>query len=54
MIGLDGAGKTTILNKLKLGKVVPTIPTISFKFETFEFNGVTMKVREIGSHGVVR
>lgn len=27
MVGLDAAGKTTILYKLKLGKVVTTIPT---------------------------
>ena len=28
MVGLDAAGKTTILYKLKLGEVVTTIPTI--------------------------
>ena len=28
MVGLDGAGKRTILYKLKLGEVVTTIPTI--------------------------
>lgn len=28
MVGLDAAGKTTILYKLKLGEVVSTIPTI--------------------------
>ena len=28
MVGLDAAGKTTILYKLKLGEVVQTIPTI--------------------------
>lgn len=27
-VGLDAAGKTTILYKLKLGEVVTTIPTI--------------------------
>ena len=27
-IGLDAAGKTTILYKLKLGEIVTTIPTI--------------------------
>jgi len=30
MVGLDAAGKTTILYKLKLGEVVTTIPTIGF------------------------
>jgi len=30
MVGLDAAGKTTILYKLKLGEVVTTIPTIGY------------------------
>ena len=29
MVGLDAAGKTTILYKLKLGEIVTTIPTVS-------------------------
>ncbi|KZV80546.1 ARF/SAR superfamily, partial [Exidia glandulosa HHB12029] len=36
MIGLDAAGKTTILYKLKLGKVETTIPTIGFNVETVQ------------------
>lgn len=32
MVGLDAAGKTTILYKLKLGEVVTTIPTIGTLF----------------------
>ena len=31
MVGLDAAGKTTILYKLKLGEIVTTIPTIGKK-----------------------
>ena len=44
MVGLDAAGKTTILYKLKLGEIVTTIPTIGRKpwFENmiikFKFN----------------
>ena len=30
MVGLDDAGKTTILYKVKLGEVVTTIPTTDF------------------------
>jgi ADP-ribosylation factor protein 1 len=33
-LGLDAAGKTTILYQLKLGEVVTTIPTIGFNVET--------------------
>ena len=32
MVGLDAAGKTTILYKLKLGEIVTTIPTIGKPF----------------------
>ena len=35
-MGLDAAGKTTILYKLKLGKI-PTHPTIGFNVETVEY-----------------
>lgn len=36
MVGLDAAGKTTILYKLKLGEIVTTIPTIGeFIFVSF-------------------
>ena len=35
-VGLDAAGKTTILYKLKLGEIVTTIPTIGFNVETVE------------------
>jgi GTPase SAR1 family protein len=30
MLGLDAAGKTTILYRLKLGEVVSSVPTIGF------------------------
>jgi GTPase SAR1 family protein len=33
MLGLDNAGKTTILYRLKLGEVVQSIPTIGFNVE---------------------
>ena len=35
MVGLDAAGKTTILYKLKLGEIVTTIPTIGKHLTTF-------------------
>ena len=37
MVGLDAAGKTTILYKLKLGEIVTTIPTIGKFFPTNNF-----------------
>ncbi len=41
MVGLDAAGKTTILYKLKLGEVVTTIPTIGFNVETVEYKKIS-------------
>ena len=47
MLGLDAAGKTTILYKLKLGEVVTTIPTIGFFF--FFFSKINLiNFNEIG------
>jgi len=37
MVGLDAAGKTTILYKLKLGEIVTTIPTIGNCHILFHF-----------------
>mmetsp|Transcript_77769 Transcript_77769/g.218246 ORF Transcript_77769/g.218246 Transcript_77769/m.218246 type:complete len:81 (-) Transcript_77769:133-375(-) len=37
MVGLDAAGKTTILYKLRMGEVVATIPTIGFNIETVQY-----------------
>jgi ADP-ribosylation factor protein 1 len=45
MLGLDGAGKTTILNKLDLGDVasIPTttIPTLGFNVETVGYKNIS-------------
>ena len=37
LLGLDAAGKTTILYKLKLGDNVTTIPTIGFNVEVSQY-----------------
>jgi len=44
MVGLDAAGKTTILYKLKLGEIVTTIPTIGFNVETVEYKNINNNV----------
>ncbi|XP_067651643.1 ADP-ribosylation factor 6-like [Haliotis asinina] len=57
MLGLDGAGKTTILYKLTLDKDVPTIPTIGFNVETVSpegCNGVTFTVWDVGGQEKIR
>ena len=44
MLGLDAAGKTTIMYKLKLNEVVTTIPTIGFNVETVEYKNICFTV----------
>lgn len=48
MVGLDAAGKTTILYKLKLGEVVTTIPTIGFNVETVNYKKLNFTVWDVG------
>ena len=42
MIGLDGAGKTTILNYLKGDRDSTTIPTVGFNVDQIRFDGLDM------------
>lgn len=48
MVGLDAAGKTTILYKLKLGEVVSSVPTIGFNVEKVEYKNISFTVWDIG------
>lgn len=55
MVGLDAAGKTTILKKLKLNETVNTIPTIGFNVETVSpRRGVTFTVWDVGGQEKLR
>ncbi|CAK5076769.1 unnamed protein product [Meloidogyne enterolobii] len=54
MVGLDAAGKTTILYKLKLGEIVTTIPTIGFNVETVEYRNISFTVWDIGGQDKIR
>merc|ERR1712217_188130 len=54
MVGLDAAGKTTILYKLKLGEVVTTIPTIGFNVETVEHGNISFTVWDVGGQDKIR
>ncbi|XP_076936869.1 ADP-ribosylation factor-like [Bidens hawaiensis] len=50
MVGLDAAGKTTILYKLILGKIVTTIPTVGFNVETLEYKNISFIVWDAGAY----
>lgn len=48
MVGLDNAGKTTILYKLRLNETVSTVPTIGFNVETVQYKNIAFTVWDIG------
>merc|ERR1712137_174920 len=54
MVGLDAAGKTTILYKFKLGEVVTTIPTVGFNVETVDYKNISFTVWDIGGQDKIR
>merc|ERR1711964_96430 len=54
MVGLDAAGKTTILYKIKRDEVVTTIPTIGFNVETITTDKIKFTVWDIGGQDRIR
>ena len=54
MLGLDSAGKTTLLYKLKLDTVVQTIPTIGFNVENVKYKSLNMTIWDIGGQEKIR
>ncbi|CAL4069055.1 unnamed protein product, partial [Meganyctiphanes norvegica] len=53
-LGLDGAGKTSILFKLKQDEFVSTIPTIGFNVETIEYKNFKFTVWDVGGQPKLR
>ena len=54
MVGLDAAGKTTILYKLNLGNYVLTIPTLGFNVENVEYGNVKFQIWDVGGQDRLR
>ncbi|THH09048.1 hypothetical protein EW145_g2285 [Phellinidium pouzarii] len=54
MLGLDSAGKTTILYRLQIGEVVSTIPTIGFNVETVQYKTIQFQVWDLGGQSSIR
>jgi ADP-ribosylation factor-like protein 1 len=52
MIGLDAAGKTTLLYFMKTGDIQHTVPTIGFNCETLEIEDLKFQVWDIGGQEV--
>jgi small GTP-binding protein len=54
MLGLDAAGKTTLLYQFKVGDVVHTIPTIGFNVEEVEYKNIKFTVFDVGGQQRLR
>ncbi|ODV90079.1 hypothetical protein CANCADRAFT_1812 [Tortispora caseinolytica NRRL Y-17796] len=54
ILGLDGAGKTTILYRLQIGEVVSTVPTIGFNVETLTYRNLKFNVWDLGGQTSIR
>ena len=54
MIGLDAAGKTTILFKLKLGDVVHAQPVVGLNVETVQYKKVKFTIWDLGGQDKIR
>jgi len=54
MVGLDCAGKTTILNQLKFGRDVETLPTFGCNFQKFKQGKTRMSVWDLGGQERLR
>jgi len=54
MLGLDSAGKTTILYRLQIGEVVATVPTIGFNAETVQYKNLKFQAWDLGGQDKIR
>ncbi|XP_014784130.1 E3 ubiquitin-protein ligase TRIM23 [Octopus bimaculoides] len=53
-LGLDDAGKTSILFKLKQNEFIQTIPTIGFNVETVEYKNLKFTIWDVGGQHKIR
>ena len=54
MLGLDGAGKTSVLYKLKLNEYLQSVPTIGFNCEKVKYKNLEMLMWDIGGQTHIR
>eukprot|EP00742_Colponemidia_sp_Colp-10_P001244 GILJ01001340.1.p1 GENE.GILJ01001340.1~~GILJ01001340.1.p1 ORF type:complete len:182 (-),score=12.77 GILJ01001340.1:235-780(-) len=54
ILGLDAAGKTTLLSFLSLGKATETVPTVGFNYKKVKFGGLKLNIWDVGGQDKVR
>jgi len=54
LLGLDSAGKTTIIHRLKYGEKIQTVPTIGFNIENVQYKGLELNIWDVGGQTELR
>mmetsp|Transcript_13991 Transcript_13991/g.15442 ORF Transcript_13991/g.15442 Transcript_13991/m.15442 type:complete len:196 (-) Transcript_13991:412-999(-) len=54
MVGLDNAGKTTILHSMRSRSHIETVPTIGFNVETLKYKNLQMQIWDLGGQDKFR
>ena len=54
ILGLDNAGKTTILYQMQLGEAKITVPTLEFNVETVKYENLNFKMWDLGGQSEFR
>ncbi len=54
MLGLDAAGKTTVLYQLKLSELAVTVPTFGFNVENLKYKGLDLTIWDVGGQDKIR
>ncbi|GAB5353348.1 hypothetical protein AAMO2058_000029300 [Amorphochlora amoebiformis] len=54
MLGLDAAGKTAVLYKLRLGTTPQTIPTMGFNTEAIAYKNYEFRIWDVGGQDRIR
>ena len=54
VVGLDGVGKTTILDKIERGKLVQTFPTVGFMIKTLQHKKTNFTMWDVGGRQQLR
>ena len=54
ILGLDNAGKTTLLYQMQCGEVKVTVPTLGFNVETVNYENLTFQMWDLGGQSEIR
>ena len=54
ILGLDNAGKTTVLYQMQFGEAKVTVPTLGFNVETVNYENLTFQMWDLGGQSELR